>query len=38
MLHVFDIGDRQPIRLLPFLDVVMSWNRGDLLQPVLRTE
>lgn len=28
MLHVFDIGERQPIRLLPFLDVVMSWNRG----------
>jgi signal peptidase II len=28
MLHVFDIGSRQPVTLAPFLDVVMSWNYG----------
>ena len=28
MLEVFDIGGRDPIRLLPFLEVVMVWNRG----------
>jgi len=28
MLKVFDIGDRQPIRLTPFLDVMLSWNHG----------
>lgn len=28
MLHVFDIGAREPIRLAPFLDVILSWNRG----------
>ena len=28
MLHVFDIGQRQPIRLTPFLDLVLSWNFG----------
>lgn len=28
MLHVFDIEARQPIALLPFLDIVLAWNRG----------
>ncbi|MGE0004097.1 MAG: signal peptidase II [Parvibaculaceae bacterium] len=28
MLHVVDIGARQPIGLLPFFDVVLAWNRG----------
>ncbi len=28
MLNVFDIEARQPIRLSPFLDVVLSWNHG----------
>jgi signal peptidase II len=28
MLNFFDIQSREPIRLLPFLDVVMSWNHG----------
>ena len=28
MLHVFDIAARQPVRLAPFLDVVMAWNPG----------
>jgi signal peptidase II len=28
MLHVFDIGARQPIRATPFLDIVLSWNFG----------
>lgn len=28
MLKVFDIGERQPIRLAPFLDVMLSWNHG----------
>jgi signal peptidase II len=28
MLDVFGIEQKQPIRLLPFLDVVMSWNHG----------
>lgn len=28
MLNVFDIGERQPIRLTPFLDVMLSWNHG----------
>jgi signal peptidase II len=28
MLHVFDIGTRQPIALLPVFDVVLAWNRG----------
>ena len=28
MLHVFDIGQRQPIRLTSFLDLVLSWNFG----------
>ncbi|WP_244613260.1 signal peptidase II [Methylosinus sp. Ce-a6] len=28
MLHVFDIGLRQPIHLTSFLDLVLSWNFG----------
>jgi signal peptidase II len=28
MIHVFDIASRQPIRIAPFLDVVMAWNPG----------
>jgi signal peptidase II len=28
MLEVFSVGSRQPIYLTPFLDVVLSWNRG----------
>jgi signal peptidase II len=28
MLKVFDIDQRQPIRLTPFLDVMLSWNHG----------
>lgn len=28
MLHVFDIEARQPIALLPVLDIVLAWNRG----------
>jgi signal peptidase II len=28
MLHVLDIGAREPIRVTPFLDLQMSWNRG----------
>jgi len=28
MLHVFDIGARQPIHATPFLDIVLSWNFG----------
>ncbi len=28
MLNVFDIERRQPIRLAPFLDLTLSWNRG----------
>jgi signal peptidase II len=28
MLEVFDIGLRQPIRVTPFLDLVLSWNFG----------
>jgi signal peptidase II len=28
MLHVFDIGARQPIQATPFLDIVLSWNFG----------
>ena len=27
-IQVFDIGSRQPIRLTPFLDLVMAWNPG----------
>lgn len=28
MLEIFDIALRQPIRLTPFLDVILSWNLG----------
>ena len=28
MLEIFGIEARQPIRVTPFLDVVMAWNRG----------
>ena len=28
MMNVFDIAARQPVRLTPFLDVVMAWNPG----------
>jgi signal peptidase II len=28
MLNVFDIAQRQPVRLTSFLDVVLSWNKG----------
>lgn len=28
MLDVYDITSRQPVRVLPFLDLVMAWNRG----------
>ena len=28
MLNVFDMEQRAPIRLAPFLDLTLSWNRG----------
>ncbi|MDE2364702.1 MAG: signal peptidase II [Hyphomicrobiales bacterium] len=28
LIQVYDVGARQPIRLAPFLDVVLAWNRG----------
>lgn len=28
LLHVFDIGFRQPVAVGPFLDLVLVWNRG----------
>jgi signal peptidase II len=28
MLNVFDMPNRQPVRVAPFLDLVMAWNRG----------
>ncbi len=28
LMNVYDIAARQPVRLAPFLDVVMAWNRG----------
>jgi signal peptidase II len=28
LLFNFDIGARQPVRLAPFLDIVLAWNRG----------
>jgi signal peptidase II len=28
MLHVFGMEQREPIRLAPFLDLTLSWNRG----------
>ena len=28
MLNVFDMPNRQPVRVAPFLDLVMAWNKG----------
>ena len=28
MLNVFDMQNRQPVRLAPFFDLVMAWNKG----------
>ena len=28
MLYVFDIAQKQPVTLTPFLDVLLSWNHG----------
>ena len=28
MLNVFDMPNRPPVRLAPFLDLVMAWNKG----------
>jgi hypothetical protein len=28
MLGPFDIADRQPVTVAPFLDLVLAWNRG----------
>lgn len=28
LLRVFDIAERQPVRLAPVLDLVLAWNRG----------
>lgn len=28
MLHVFAIGERGPVQVLPFFELVMVWNRG----------
>jgi signal peptidase II len=28
MLGPFDIAARQPVRVLPFLDLIVTWNRG----------
>lgn len=28
LIQVFDVASRQPIRLTPFLDVVLAWNPG----------
>ena len=28
MLQVYDIAQRQPVQALPFLDLVLAWNRG----------
>ena len=28
MLNVYDITSRQPVRVLPFFDLVMAWNKG----------
>ena len=28
MLNVYDIISRQPVRILPFFDLVMAWNKG----------
>ena len=28
LMNVYEIGERQPVRLAPFLDLVMAWNPG----------
>ena len=28
MLYIYDIAQRQPVQALPFLDLVLAWNRG----------
>ncbi|MDB5640710.1 MAG: lipoprotein signal peptidase [Hyphomicrobiales bacterium] len=28
MLNVYDMPNRQPVRLAPFFDLVMAWNKG----------
>ena len=28
MLNVYDIANRPPVRVLPFFDLVMAWNKG----------
>ena len=28
LLYVFDLGARMPVRLAPFLDLVLVWNKG----------
>jgi signal peptidase II len=28
LLHVFDLPGRAPVRVTPFLDLVMAWNKG----------
>ena len=28
LLYVFDIGARTPVRLTPFLDIILVWNKG----------
>ena len=28
LLHVFNLAERQPVRLAPVLDLVLAWNRG----------
>lgn len=28
MLHVFHIGARQPVSVLPYFDLVLAWNKG----------
>lgn len=28
LLHVFDLGARQPVHLGPFIDLVLAWNTG----------
>src|SRR5258708_33076235 len=28
LIYVFDLGARMPVRLTPFLDLVLVWNKG----------
>ncbi|MBK9081017.1 MAG: signal peptidase II [Rhizobiales bacterium] len=28
LMNVYEIGERQPVRLAPFFDLVMAWNTG----------